>query len=121
MKVNLKNLSIFLIVLVGIVLLSSMLFNKAKEPMKLKKDVFVYEYGTEINDLNPSQFLIADDEVLSNTVLKMKDSENKVEQGISVIYDNSGSIIAVDNLQVGEYPFIAKYKNVELKFIIKIV
>lgn len=121
MKVNLKRLCILLIIFIAIVLLWFIFFNKTGGPIKLKKEVFVYEYGTENIDLDPSQFLIADDDVLSDTVLKMSESEKEEYQNSSIIYDNSGNVIAVNNLQVGEYTFIAKYKNNKLKFIIKIV
>lgn len=65
-------LSFFIIVCTGTVVLTLKI-----TPITLKSKTFVYEYGTPIST-NPADYIIANDTILKDVVLNLKDVKNEI-------------------------------------------
>lgn len=93
---------------VGIVMIIiiAVMLNEKQPNIELKKEIFIVEYGTPLST-NPSDYVIAEKEVLKETNIDIKNVDAKHED------DNF-------HLKTGTYKAVVIYKDERLEFIIKV-
>lgn len=102
-----------LVIAVALVVGSVFLLKDTKPSIELKKDVFVFEYGTRYSD-KKSDYINADEDVLQKTKITINGKD------ISKQPQPESENAFRKDYAIGKYEAIAEYKDEKLKFTIEI-